>query len=248
MDRRISALEAADGDNAPGGGEAVIGVGPAVVTTAAPGPNVPVELVTAAAARAAALAGSPNDAAAAAALSAVPIYVESPNGELASVVATSGGAASIAPGSPNSAGLQLTTITVAVPAPLSPNDPAFLAAAAAANQSTPPPPAAGGSIAPSAVASLPPPTTIALPTVPAPQETTFKWKYEQNKDKASSGGATSNNNNNNHSSTVSSAVGTGNSSLVSIHPSIHLWKGRRIPSRDSRRDCDKKEQEKRRIC
>ena len=79
------------------------------------------------------------------------VYVDS--SDLASVVSSCG-----------SAGLQLTTITVAVPAPLSPNDPAFLAAAAAA-----------GSL-------NPPPTAVALPTVPAPQQecSTLKWKYEQN--------------------------------------------------------------------
>ena len=128
----------------------------------------------------------------------------------------------------------MTTITVAVPAPLSPNDPAFLAAAAAANQSTPPPPTSGGSLPPSVASLPPPPTTIALPTVPAPQEATFKWKYEQNKDKASSSG-----NNHSSSSTVSSAVaGSGNSSLVSqfIHSSVE---------RDPRGDCDKKEGRKR---
>ena len=60
----------------------VIGIGPAVVTTSAPGPNVPVELVTAAASRAVSHHGGDVAAAAAAAgLHAVPIFVESP-GEL----------------------------------------------------------------------------------------------------------------------------------------------------------------------
>ena len=181
---RVSAAES----EAAAAAAAVIDVGPAVVTTATPGPNVPVELVTAAAARAAALAGD-------ATLSTVPIYVESPSGELASVVASS----------PSSAGLQLTTITVAVPAPLSPNDPAFLAAAAAANQTTPPPSVVASSGSLVTAAAPPPPTTVALPTVPAPQESTFKWKYEQNKEKSVSSSV---------ANAASSSSGTG-TSLVS---------------------------------
>lgn len=131
--------------------------GPAVIATAVPGAaNVPMELVTAAAARAIVSSSSQlthqdiNDN-----VSGVPVYVES-TGELVAAAPgqTVGGAG----------GLQLTTITVAVPAPLSPTDPALLAAAAAANQ---------------------PPPMVTLPTVPAPQESAFKWKYEQNKEKAS---------------------------------------------------------------
>ena len=97
-------------------------------------------------------------------------------------------------------GLQLTTITVAVPAPLSPSDPtAVLQAVAAA-----------------AAAAGPQhhhhqqqqqhqqhhhhhqqqqhhhhPPTITLPTVPAPQET-LKWKFEQTKEaKNNNGGGSS---------------------------------------------------------
>ena len=99
-------------------------------------------------------------------------------------------------------GIQLTTITVAVPAPLSPSDPALLQAAANAaaagtshlppavlphlspTQPPPPPPPPLQSSAPPALVGTP--TTVALPTVPAPQETALKWKYEQSKDKASS--------------------------------------------------------------
>ena len=98
-------------------------------------------------------------------------------------------------------GIQLTTITVAVPAPLSPTDPALLQAAANAaaagtshlppavlphlspTQQPPPPPPLQSSAPPPLVGT---PTTVALPTVPAPQETALKWKYEQSKDKASS--------------------------------------------------------------
>ena len=130
----------------------VVSEGPAVVTTSVPGSHVPVELVTAAAARSLTAVGEAANA------TALPIYVESTPGDLSSVVVSSGNPA---------AGLQLTTITVAVPAPLSPTDPAFLAAHAAANQPPPPP-------------------TVALPQVPAPQECTFKWKYEQNKEKTGS--------------------------------------------------------------
>jgi len=87
-------------------------------------------------------------------------------------------------------GLQLTTITVAVPAPLSPSDPtavlqAVAAAAAAAgpqhhqqqhhhqhhqqqHQQQQP--------------------TINLPTVPAPQES-LKWKFDHSKDNKTSGGS-----------------------------------------------------------
>ena len=72
-------------------------------------------------------------------------------------------------------GLQLTTITVAVPAPLSPSDPALLHAVNMPQLPTVP-------------------TAVALPTVPVAtaasnQDCTFKWKYEQNKnDKTNSGG------------------------------------------------------------
>ena len=85
-------------------------------------------------------------------------------------------------------GLQLTTITVAVPAPLSPSDPTAVLQAVAA--------AAGG---PHHHQQLQHhhhqqqqhhhhlqqqqqhPPTITLPTVPAPQET-LKWKFEQTKE------------------------------------------------------------------
>ena len=98
-------------------------------------------------------------------------------------------------------GIQLTTITVAVPAPLSPTDPALLQAAAnaaAAGTShlptavlpqlspTQPPP-----LQPTSAAIVGTPTTVALPTVPAPQETALKWKYEQSKDKAAAAAAAS---------------------------------------------------------
>ena len=92
-------------------------------------------------------------------------------------------------------GIQLTTITVAVPAPLSPSDPALLQAAAnaAAAGTSHLPPAVLPHLSPS---HLPPPplhstTTVALPTVPAPQETALKWKYEQSKDKTSTTGGSS---------------------------------------------------------
>jgi hypothetical protein len=106
-------------------------------------------------------------------------------------------------------GMQLTTITVAVPAPLSPTDPALLQAAAnAAAAGTSYPPASAinavcqlSSPPQSHHHHLPPPlhsapssivqhatqTTVTLPTVPAPQESTFKWKYEQSKDKTGAG-------------------------------------------------------------
>ena len=94
-------------------------------------------------------------------------------------------------------GIQLTTITVAVPAPLSPSDPALLQAAAnaAAAGTSHLPPAVLPHLSPSQPPPAPPPlqstivgtpTTVALPTVPAPQETALKWKYEQSKDKTSS--------------------------------------------------------------
>ena len=57
-------------------------------------------------------------------------------------------------------GLHLTTITVAVPAPLSPNELLQQQHVVAA--------AAGGA-------------SVALPTVPAPPETAVRWKYEQSK-------------------------------------------------------------------
>lgn len=50
-------------------------------------------------------------------------------------------------------GLQLTTITVAVPASLSPSDLHHVVTG----------------------------TQVSLPTVPAPQETAVRWKYEQSK-------------------------------------------------------------------
>ena len=95
-------------------------------------------------------------------------------------------------------GIQLTTITVAVPAPLSPSDPALLQAAAnAAAAGTshlppavlpqlspthqPPPPPLHSTAAAAAIV----PTTVALPTVPAPQETALKWKYEKDKNASS---------------------------------------------------------------
>ena len=86
------------------------------------------------------------------------VYVDP--SDLASVVSSCAG----------TGGLQLTTITVAVPGPLSPSDPAFLAAAAAGSLN-------------------PPPTAVSLPTVPAPQEqcNTLKWKYEQQNSKDKSG-------------------------------------------------------------
>ena len=56
------------------------------------------------------------------------------------------------------AGLHLTTITVAVPAPLSPNE--LLQQGHVV--------ASGG-------------TTVALPTVPEPPTTAVRWKYEQSK-------------------------------------------------------------------
>ena len=94
-------------------------------------------------------------------------------------------------------GIQLTTITVAVPAPLSPSDPALLQAAAnaAAAGTSHLPPAVLPHLSPShpppplqstTAALVGTPTTVALPTVPAPQETALKWKYEQSKDKTSS--------------------------------------------------------------
>ena len=60
--------------------------------------------------------------------------------------------------------LQLTTITVTVPAPLSPNTTALLSV-----------PSVGGM----AVSS--PSTPLTLPL--SQQDCTFKWKYEQTKDK-----------------------------------------------------------------
>ena len=130
--------------------------GPAVITTTVP--QVPVELVTAATARAIASAQPQSD------VTGNAIYVEPSAADLVAAVQTTGG-----PGQ-SQGGIQLTTITVAVPGPLSPSDPEFQAAAAAANQPLPP--------------ALNPPPSVALPTVPAPQECNFKWKYEQNKEKS----------------------------------------------------------------
>ena len=76
------------------------------------------------------------------------VYVETAE-DLANVTVASVG------GQP---GLHLTTITVAVPAPLSPNE--LLQQQHVV--------AAGG-------------TSVALPTVPAPPETAVRWKYEQSK-------------------------------------------------------------------
>lgn len=76
------------------------------------------------------------------------VYVEAATAEdLANVIAVTSG------GGP----LHLTTITVAVPAPLSPSD----------------------VLQQHVVTSAP--HQVTLPTVPAPQETAVRWKYEQNK-------------------------------------------------------------------
>ena len=100
--------------------------------------------VTAAAQAAAAAAASGHQAEA-------PVYVEAPE-DLANVTV-----ASVA-GQP---GLHLTTITVAVPHPLSPSE----------------------VLQQHVVTSGSPQVT--LPTVPAPQETAVRWKYEQNKSEKS---------------------------------------------------------------
>ncbi|XP_059098962.1 uncharacterized protein LOC131893057 isoform X2 [Tigriopus californicus] len=121
--------------------------------------NVPIELVSAATSVGSRLGdpGSPN------------VYVEPSTGELTSVIPSS------VVGT-QSGGLQLTTITVAVPGPLSPNDPVLLQAAAAA---------AGPTVS-LPTHPLPPTVSVSLPTMPALQESTLKWKYEQNKDNKTS--------------------------------------------------------------
>lgn len=121
--------------------------------------NVPIELVSAASSVGSRLGdpGSPN------------VYVEPSTGELTSVIPSS------VVGT-QSGGLQLTTITVAVPGPLSPNDPVLLQAAAAA----------AGTTVSLPTHPLPPTVSVSLPTMPALQESTLKWKYEQNKDNKTS--------------------------------------------------------------
>ena len=85
------------------------------------------------------------------------VYVEAATAEdLANVTVASVGAGGGGAGGGQPGGLHLTTITVAVPAPLSPSD----------------------VLQQHVVTSGPP--QVALPTVPAPQET-VRWKYEQNK-------------------------------------------------------------------
>ena len=82
------------------------------------------------------------------------VYVETAE-DLASVAVGPGGQG----GPPGAGPLHLTTITVAVPAPLSPSDvlqPHVVTTGAGVPQ-------------------------VTLPTVPAPQETAVRWKYEQNK-------------------------------------------------------------------
>ena len=85
------------------------------------------------------------------------VYVEAATAEdLANVTVASVGGSAGGQQQPGG-GLHLTTITVAVPAPLSPSD----------------------VLQQHVVTSGPP--QVALPTVPAPQEAAVRWKYEHNK-------------------------------------------------------------------
>ncbi len=81
-----------------------------------------------------------------------------------------GQAGGVASGPGGGGGLQLTTITVAVPAPLSPSDVLQQHVVTTVQQQ---PGIVGG------VANAP--GGVTLPTVPAPQEAAVRWKYEQSK-------------------------------------------------------------------
>ena len=107
------------------------------------------------------------------------VYVEADDEDMSSAVVTCG---------PHG-GLQLTTITVAVPAPLSPSDPtAVLQAVAAAAAAAGPQHQHHHHQQHQQQHHQHHPPTITLPSVPAPQET-LKWKFDPPKDNKNTGGS-----------------------------------------------------------